>query len=231
MKIKIPLTVSSHISIPGTVTEDAWKHVYQETLKLLFQWLEGMDMQYFWTLWYVSGHFLSRTISLPSFNHVRTIHHFSDPDNSTTSTADPNDPLSSICISGIFKGNRGDNPYSYRMSIGFVLGLLGSGGASSPPPPVDKVHALPKVKSGIRHWVDHIFNFFTITPSPAVPIEKCISKYLTYIADITAKATPSQIHLKLKETKTTNQYDTKIPLLHNSRIVYTRYISVMLAQW
>jgi len=41
-----------------------------------------------------------------------------------------------------------------------------------PPPLVDKVHALPKIKSGIRHWVDHIFNFFTITPSPAVPIEK-----------------------------------------------------------
>jgi len=40
-----------------------------------------------------------------------------------------------------------------------------------PPPPVDKVHALPKIKSGIRHWVDHIFNFFT--PSPAAPIEKC----------------------------------------------------------
>jgi len=55
-----------------------------------------------------SGQFLSLL-----FYHVRTIHHFSDPDNSTTSTADPNNRLSSICMSGIFKGNRGDNPYSY----------------------------------------------------------------------------------------------------------------------
>jgi len=73
MKIKNPLTVSSHISIPGTVTEDAREHFYQETLVLLFHWFEGMDMQYFWTLWYVSAHFHSQTISLPSFYHTRTI--------------------------------------------------------------------------------------------------------------------------------------------------------------
>ena len=36
---------------------------------------------------------------------------------------------------------------------------------------------------------------------PAVPIEKSISKYLTYIADSNVKATYLQIHFKLKETK------------------------------
>jgi len=53
---------------------------------------------------------------------------------------------------------------------------------------------------------------------PAVLIEnKSISKYLTYIADLKVKATPLQIHLKLKETI---QYDTNISLQHNSHIVY-----------
>jgi len=164
-------------------------------------------MQYFWTLWYLFGHFLFRRISLPSFYHTRTINHFSDPDNFPTSTANPNIPLSSICMSGILKeiGVTILIRIECRSDLYWVYSLADPGGALLaanvnefsyllPLPPLTK-STLPKVKSWIRHWVDHIFNFFTITPSPAVPIEKCISKYLTYIADITLKATPSQIHL------------------------------------
>jgi len=56
-------------------------------------------------------------------------------------------------------------------------------------------------------------------PTAGLIENKCISMYLTYIADLKVKATPLQIHLTFKETKQQINMTPKSHCNINSRIV------------